>query len=270
MSITLTPFTNGDVCCGSTWSIEDKSQLAEQVARVALGYSRHIKKIISGAGIPVPASAISSVNGALSLLTVDGPDPWHRDGWLFQTISYIAAITQDPNGIYDAPHMQHADKGFDGLKLEIDAIDGGVIAVIVFEDKATSRPRETIANKQDSKGKKIAVWDEFKDIEAGNRQPLLTDKVSSLLQTVSGIDIDEAIENIIWKKTRGYRVSITVGSTHSTADGRKRLFKGYEEIVDGDLNRRRAETLHLENLRDWLDDLAELAKAQVLQVSANV
>lgn len=112
MSIVLTPFKNGEVCSGSTWHIENKLLLAFQVARIALGYSRHIKKILEGSGIPVPASAISSVNGALDLLTVEGADPWHRDGWLFQSISYIAAITKDPNGIYDAPHMQHTAKGF--------------------------------------------------------------------------------------------------------------------------------------------------------------
>lgn len=270
MSILLTPFANGEVCSGSTWTVENKTLLAEQVARIALGYSRHIKLIVTGAGIPLPASATSSVIGALDLLSVVDVDPSHRNGWLFQTISYIAALTHDPTSIYDAPHMQHTAKGFDGLKLEISATDGTVKAIIIFEDKATTNPRNMIANKKDRKGKKIAVWDEFEDIESGNRQPLLTDKISSLLQTVPNVDVDQAIENIIWKKTRGYRVSITVGHSHSTVNGRARLFRGYEKIVPGDVKRRRAETLHLENLRDWLDELAEMAKSYIRLVGENV
>ncbi|MBR9653584.1 hypothetical protein [Thalassovita aquimarina] len=270
MSISVTPFTSENLCYGATWKIDDKQQLAEQVARVALGYSRHIKKILDGINVPIPASAVSSEAGAIDLFTVEGTDPSHRDGWLFQTISYIAAIRQDPNGIYDSPHMQHAAKGFDGLKLVVDQHSGSIASVVIFEDKATTNPRPTIATKKDAKGKGVAVWDEFRDIEAGNRQPLLTDKISSLLQTVPGVDIDQAIENIIWHETRGYRVSITVGATHSTEDGRKRLFKGYDEVVDGNLNRRQAETLHLENLRDWLSDLAERAKSEVIKACNDV
>ncbi|TYC78345.1 hypothetical protein FMN63_03550 [Stappia sp. BW2] len=270
MTISVTPFTIGSLCSGATWTIEDKQVLAEQVARVALGYSRHIKKILENAPVPLPTSAISSVDGAIDLLTIEGADPSHRDGWLFQTISYIAALKQDPHGIYDSPHMQHAAKGFDGLKLVVDHDHGAVQSVVIFEDKATQDPRTFIATKKDSKGKGVAVWDEFRDIEMGNRQPLLTDKVASLLQTVADIDVDEAIENIIWHETRGYRVSITVGDTHSTEAGRKRLFKGYDDAVKGSFDRRRAETIHIKDLRKWLDDLAELAKDEIEKVRANV
>jgi hypothetical protein len=270
MSISVTPFTSGSLCSGTTWTIEDKQVLAEQVARVALGYSRHIKRILNNATILIPASAISSVDGAIDLLTVVGADPSHRDGWLFQTISYIAAIKQDPHAIYDSPHMQHAAKGFDGLKLVVDHDRGAVQSVVIFEDKATTDPRKFIATKKDTNGKGVAVWDEFRDIEMGNRQPLLTDKVASLLQTVTDIDVDEAIENIIWHETRGYRVSITVGDTHSTEAGRNRLFKDYDVAVKGGLDRRRAETLHINDLRDWLNDLAELAKVEIEKVRASV
>ncbi|WP_338637777.1 hypothetical protein V6L80_04175 [Erwinia persicina] len=270
MSINLTPFVQGELFYGNTWVVEDKEILAKQIARIALGYSRHIKKILSGVGVPIPASAVDNVTGALTLLTVDGGEPWHRDGWLFQTISYIAAVKDDPSGIYDSPHMQHTAKGLDGLKLEIDQKNGSVTSLVIFEDKATVNARQTIATKIDSKGKKNAVWDEFKDIESGSRQPLLTDKISSMLSNNSSIDADDAIEKLIWKEVRRYRISITVNDTHSTEDGRKRLFKGYEEVVGGELKRRKAETIQINNLRDWMDELAEMVKKYISEVNTNV
>jgi hypothetical protein len=64
-----------------------------------------------------------------------------------------------------------------------------------------------------------------------DRENVLAADVSSLLGTRPGIDADKAIENVIWKQIRRYRISITVGDTHSTVAGRKRLFKGYDEIA---------------------------------------
>lgn len=270
MSILLTPFTHDNLFFGNTWMVENKDVLAEQISRVAMGYSSHIKKIFSGVNVKIPASAINNVEGALSLLTMEGTDPWHRDGWLFQAISYIAAIQDDPTGIFDSPHMQHTAKGLDGLKLEIDTDTGKINSVVIFEDKATTNARQTIATKKDSKGKGISVWDEFIEIESGSRQPLLTDKISTLLNNHPSLDVEEAIEKIIWKQVRGYRVSITVSDTHSDENGRLNLFKGYEEIIDGDLKRRKAETFHVNNLREWMDDLAELVKTKIKETKGNV
>ena len=43
----------------------------------------------------------------------------------------------------------------------------------------------------------------------------------------------------------------------------RRLFKGYDAIVVGDLSRRRAETLFLDDVRGWIDTLAAKAVAIV-------
>lgn len=266
MTIDTKPFDHADLCQGASWEISDKEALAEQVARIALGYAHHIQSILAGSGVPIPRSATDNVAGAIELLTVEGGDPSHRDGWLFQAISYIAAITQDPNGIFDAPHMQHAAKGLDGLKLEYDASSNSVTSVVIFEDKATKNARTTIATKKDKNGKDVSVWAEFSEIEGNKRQPLITNKISTLLPAVPGLDVDEVIEKIVWKESRKYRVSITVADTHSTENGRKRLFKGYDTVISGKNDRRRAETLHLTDVRVWLDDLAEMAKLKVKEI----
>jgi hypothetical protein len=188
---------------------------------------------------------------AIDLLTVPaGADPWHRDGWIFQTISWLAATRASPDPLIRAPHMILAHKGFDGLQLEIDTASGLVAAAVIFEDKATDNPRDTIRDE---------VWPEFKLLEAGDRENVLSADVSALLITRPDIDTDKAIEKIIWKQIRRYRVSITVGATHASSAGRERLFRGFDTIAGGDVQRRRGEILYIEQLRPWMASLATVA-----------
>jgi hypothetical protein len=250
MAVVLTNFTNGALCQGCVWTVSDQLELAERIARVALGQSRHVAKILSGIKVIPPITTASTRSAAIKLLTVPlGAEPWHRDGWLFQTMSWLVASQANPSAIIRAPHMILAHKGFDGLQLELDT-GGDVSAAVIFEDKATDNPRRTI---------KDEVWPEFQLLEAGDRENVLTADVSSLLSTRPEIDADKAIENVIWKQVRRYRVSITVGDTHSTTIGRQRLFKGYDEIAIGDVARRRGEILLLHQLRPWMAALADQA-----------
>ena len=56
-------------------------------------------------------------------------------------------------------------------------------------------------------------------------------------------------------------MSITVGDTHADAFGRERLFDGYEAVAAGAVGRRRGETLHLTDLRPWMDQFARRVEA---------
>ena len=55
----------------------------------------------------------------------------HRDGLLFQHVSWVAARMAIPNGYMTAPHVRQADKGFDGFIVELDDA-GEEIARIVL------------------------------------------------------------------------------------------------------------------------------------------
>jgi hypothetical protein len=251
MPVVLTPFTEGTLCHGCAWTIGDIPQLAQHVAQVALGQSRHVAKILAGVNVAPPPTSQSMRAAAINLLTVPaGSDPWHRDGWIFQTISWLAAHRANPTAIIRAPHMILAHKGFDGLQLDIDTSNGLVTAAVIFEDKATDNPRRTIREE---------VWPDFQLLEAGERENVLSADVSALLIARPDIDADKAIENIIWKQIRHYRVSITVGATHASPAGRKRLFDGYDQIAVGDVQRRRGEILLVHQLRPWMSSLATTA-----------
>ena len=251
MPISLTTIDNGTRWTGYDWSVENDDELAELVAHIALGQYRHVLHILSETDCIAAAPTQSALEGARQLLTVPpGADPFHRDGWLFQVVSWIAARVENETSLIAPPHMQHAEKGFDGLHVHVDQETGRVRTAVICEDKATTNPRQTIRNQ---------VWKEFEALESGVRDNVLAAEVSALLETGADIDPDQAIQQAFWNQARAYRVAITVDDTHADADGRRRLFRGYHEVVSGDVSRRRAETLCLDDLRSWMESIAAMA-----------
>lgn len=258
MAITLTPFKVGELCDGCSWSVNDIEALAEQIARVAVGQAEHVAEILAQAGLAEAATTAEAIEDAVELLAVSGDHSYHRDGWMFQVMSWIAAHRNTPGGLIRAPHMILAHKGFDGIQVLIDSESGTVTAVVVFEDKATENPRATIRND---------VWPEFRTLEAGRKQNVMAAEVTSLLKAATHPDPNTAVQRIIWGDARRYRVSITIENIHATEAGRARLFADYDEVAPGDHTRRRGETFLVPNLRNWMASLAELAivKARAME-----
>lgn len=246
-----------NLCEGSEWVVVDPDALAEQVARIAVGQYRHVSKILLGVGAPAAKVTQAAKKDAIALLSLK-PDekPWHRDGWMFQAISWIAAHG-DGGVAIRAPHLIKAHKGFDGLKLELSDA-GEVIAVVIFEDKATENPRATI--RED-------VWPGIARLEQGERSNELGQEVSALLEaqlrSFPDLDIDAAVQEIAWKEARRYRVAITVDKSHATPEPRMALFKDFDSYAPGDTSRRRAETMHVSDLRPWMQTFATLVITKI-------
>lgn len=252
MTLTLTPIDHGELCHGWAWTVENEDLLAERVARILLGQYRHVAKILTGAGVPEPAASAEQANAAIKQLTLsDDDDPWHRDGWSFQAISWIAAHQQPSASLTRMPHIRKADKGFDGMQLELNEAGTAVIAVVVFEDKATDNARDTL--RED-------VWPGIVALEKGERLNELSQEVSGMLDARAAadpkFDLDTAIANTLWHDARRYRVSITIGDTHNNADARARLFKGFDDSAPGAVVRRRADTIYLPAMRSWMEGFA--------------
>lgn len=259
MTLVLTAVDHDDLCHGWMWEIENEDELVDLTARVAVGQYRHIGRILEGLGGRPPVTTGEHVSDAIRKLAPDTDgSTWRRDGWLFQIISWIAAHHNKGTAIVRAPHIRKADHGFDGLHLEMSDDGKSIAAVVICEDKATSHPRGTISAK---------IWPDFAKLEANERITDLTHDVTSLLETQFGaysdVDIQSAVEEIIWKDARRYRISITVKDEAQDAETRAALFAGYGEHVGGPVVRRRAETIRIDDLRVWFASFADRVAARI-------
>ncbi|MCX5470200.1 hypothetical protein OSH04_00580 [Alcaligenes sp. A-TC2] len=233
---------------GNTWEVPDDDVLASWIAWVAIGQALHVAEILHAVNPQdtAPLGAVAKTD-AIELLTQKGTDPWHRDGWMFQVMSWLAAHVNRPGALIALPHLIHAEKGFDGLEILLDESQD-VVAIIIFEDKATENPRATIRD---------SVWPEFEKFELGHGMNRLTQQASGILAAAHHPNPTAAVNKISWNTTRRYRISIT--SSESTPTSRKALFKDYETKVLGRIDRRKAEVFAVDDVRVWMANLAAKA-----------
>jgi len=77
------------------------------------------------------------------------------------------------------------------------------------------------------------------------------------------LDIDAAVETIVWEQARHYRVAITTEAAHDKDRRRASLFKGFDTAAPGDVLRRQAETISIPNLRNWMSQFSADAIKQI-------
>lgn len=247
--ITLVACAHPPTCHGFRWDNLDEDRLALIVAWVVVGRFNHAEQILSRMDGQKRATAIEGAKTqAIKRLIVEGSvTAEHRDGWVFQIISWIAAcIHADGKVATSVPHYQLASKGFDGLLVPLTDSGTSFASLTVCEDKATKNPRSTITSQ---------VWPELSKVEAGERDSELLAGLTAILQRYQVPDIERLLESVQWEENKQYRVSITA-SPHDAKDdeARKKLFNGYEDVIGGDdISRRRAETFVVPDLRLWMN-----------------
>jgi len=257
MPLRVTQCDDPPRCQGYAWHVRSEQFLAQLVARLVLGHYRHVARVLREARGTVPVPEASEIDRAIQDLAPPGKDEyrWHRDGWVFQMISWIAAhVTADGEVAASIPHPRKTAKGFDAVIVQVAASGNDLTGVIICEDKATENSRQTIREQ---------VWPDFEDIEAGKRDRELRSEVTAILERYRPQNVDELVKRIHWDSQRRYRVAITIGDTHNSQEGRSRLFRGYSKKVRGGLERRRGETFHLVDLRSWMDHFCELVVLEI-------
>lgn len=257
MPIHIAPIPNSSLLRGYAWEVADEDLLACLVAKIYLGRYLHVEKILKKLSPKITVVLHAAAQEAKSKLRVPaGKDPWHRDGLLFQAISWIAAHHANgaTHSVFSLPHQIPANKGFDGLQIELDK-KRKLTGLVVFEDKATENPRQTI--RQD-------VWPELEHIHNGGRQTELMQETTALLQRAAVKDPDEVIEGIVWKRMRRFRVSITGMDGHDAEPEFSKLFQGYDKVVPGkNVARRQAEVICLDDLRPWMHQFAKKVRLAI-------
>lgn len=242
------------LCRDFEFVVNDKQQLAELISKLVMGWSRHVSRLIKNLDPHYPDVDRATIQSQLNVLK--GGDTEKIDGWLFQMISWIVLAEQHkdtPNFFQNNPHPQKAMHGLDGIAVTINP-DGSINRIIITEDKCTDTPRNKITQQ---------VFPEFLEIEAGKKNNAIMQQVEALL---SEEDLIKVQNDIVNPKYRQYRISITRLDEHDSDEGRKKLFKDYEQKVDGvDIDRRTCSSTNFNNMRAWMDDLKKLVIASLTQ-----
>ncbi|WP_174870608.1 hypothetical protein [Pectobacterium polaris] len=182
----------------------------------------------------------------------------HRDGLLFQHISWVAARLELPNGYMTSPHVRQADKGFDGFIIELDESVGEIKRILLCEDKASKSPRNLITS---------SVWPEIGAIRNGDRDDEILADLVTLLRGVPSIDAEEAVDKIFWEGAREFRVAVATGENQRRAGSFLHIIDGFETIAGGELDTRTAGILAFEDVRKGLELFAREVAAKVEEIS---
>ncbi len=237
----------------SSFNVIDLELLAKWVAQLLLGNSLHIARIIEGLdskGVSHRNVAIDSIINKLNTVGV-----YKRDGWLFQMISWIALKIKlhSQYGIgkvfMNAPHSAPAQHGIDGFALVID--NRKMIKYIVLcEDKCTEGARKLITSQ---------IYPEFSKFENGEFDNRVLTEISSMVRGEDeGILLQNVQDDIVESKYWMYRIGVTRQNDSDDEEGRKALYKGYDTVVCGDVTRRNAASVNLNDVRVWMDAFCKM------------
>lgn len=254
----LKPCRHNPLCYGYRWHVVDETALAKAVGWVLVGQYVHAEAIIRGQPTTAPFVVATAKQQVIQRLETTASDALiaHRDGWIFQQISWIAAIldTAEPV-VASAPHSRPAEKGFDIVLVPLADATTAKLELIIGEDKATTNPRATIRD---------GVWPEIAKLEAGKRDAEVQATLTSLIAG-SGLTNKDALSTAaFWQRKKRYRVCVTIPDGSDNAAARRALFAGYDVHAPGPTpERRKAETFALTDLRAWMNAFSLKVVAQV-------
>lgn len=236
--------TSDSGCTSYDIQVNDYELMVDLIVQVAVGKSMHVQKIIHGEH---NASRILTDRARLSalqyLMATKDTEIHHRDGWLFQVISWITTLNESGTVFSRLPQMRWSQTGLDGFSLVLSDDKKSIDHIIVYEEKATTNPRNQFSSK---------VLPELIALESGKDDSLIMHETLALEPVVGLVDIQSAAEALISGQGIHYRVSLTSQLiSHCTNKQKSGLFKGYDEAVVGTASRRGAATMHHTNIREW-------------------
>ena len=277
MPITQSQLTSTE-CILTEWSIDPakRDQLVTILAYLYLRQEQNAERIIETLETRTRSSTERVLPNAITKLTAPKPADvelsqngdederkkaadsikvsiWHRDGHLFQYLSWVVARLVNPNDILTPPHVRQADKGFDGFIIELDNAQKRVLKVILCEDKASQNPRNLVT-------KQGGVWDEIRSICEGEREDEVSSALTTLLKAVpdlSGEELEDSVDAIFWEKIRQFRVSIATGEDQRGATNFAHLVAGFDNVALGALSSRIGGVLPFGDVRNGLHQLAQ-------------
>ncbi|HHK7932051.1 hypothetical protein LZ337_12985 [Serratia marcescens] len=248
-----------DDVCGLLWSVNDLNDLSKLIAVITLGQAQHAARIIHELEPNGPAfSDVDLYAGARGQMRIRGSSEaqrevsrYHRDGFLFECISWITArqSATDRTFLKD-PHISSTTQGLDGLSIRMHPVEPVVVGVTIFEDKCTDNPRDKFRDE---------IMPTFTEHHGNKRSRDLVANAVSLIKEggLNGTEAARAASRVLDKQYRTYRAALTVDSTIAAPKKRKKLFNGYNNLTHIKKGQRVGAMLVIDgDLRDWFQDLA--------------
>lgn len=239
----------------NSYNVIELNLLAQWVAQLLLGNYLHIARIIEGLDSSAAPLRNKAIDGIIEKLKANNNNVYRRDGWLFQMISWIALKIklheQYGSGkvFMIAPHTAPAQHGIDGLALVVDE-EKMIKYIVVCEDKCTDKARNLITSQ---------IYPEFRKFEEGEFDSRVMTDVSSMIRGEDGGVLLQNIQNDIGNnKYWIYRIGVTRQDGSEDMEGRKALYKGYDDVVNGDVTRRNAASVNLNDIREWMDAFSKM------------
>lgn len=182
----------------------------------------------------------------------------HRDGLLFQHISWVVARMAIPTGYMTSPHVRQADKGFDGFIIELDGAKREINRIVLCEDKASITPRQLISS---------SVWPDVEAIRRGDRDDEILADLVTLLKSVPDIDAEAAVDEVFWEEVREFRVAVATGENRRKSGSFLHIVAGFEAVAGGSLESRTAGVLPFGDVRAGLALFASEVAAKVEEIA---
>jgi hypothetical protein len=283
MPFSFDPFSTTE-CSFSEWTInaEQRSVLTEIIAYLYLRQEENAQRVILSLEPKMRASKGKVADNIVRKLTapcesdVDLAEMGseaekdaaqkrintsiiHRDGLLFQHISWVVARIATPNGYMTTPHLRQADKGFDGFIIELDDTKSEIKRIVLCEDKASINPRKLISS---------SVWPEIEAIRQGDRDDEILADLVTLLKSVPDINAETAVDEAFWEEVREYRVAVATGENRRKSGSFIHIIAGFEAAAGGSLKTRYAGILPFEDVRKGLALLAQEVSAKVKEITS--
>lgn len=282
MPISFNPETSTE-CVFCEWSIQtvDRENLVAAVAYLYLQQEKNVQRVIDKLEPRVHRSPGKMAQNIIRKLQAGSPEDlallgspdadvrqsaqnridaavWHRDGLLFQHMSWIAVRLQMPAAHMTPPHVRKADKGFDGFIIDIDPGTNGLKRLVLCEDKASEKPRNLITS---------SVWLEIRDIVEGARDDQINAGILTLVKAIPGIDEEAFVNGIFWDDEREFRVSIATGDDIRKEGVFSHLMDGFQKAAGGVDGSRVGGVIAFPDVRSGLQKFAEDVISKVEEIT---
>jgi hypothetical protein len=257
MPVATTPFPAAPECDGKQWTIVNEDELAELCALVLVGRARHVKAILTGVQRH-PGSVGDALKEKLQaqLFPASEALTWHRDGLLFEIITWVIACqSAQPGDVVSDPHLKSTQQGIDTLQISFDEQARTITRAIIHEQKCTDHPRDQFRGE---------VLPAFKEWLEGKRDNQLLQNATAMLERflLSDNETIAAYDRLLWQRPLAFQASLTV--TPADYDQAKcvALFKDFKDLTPATQDRM-GDTLPLAEIRPWFTGFAKTVWSKI-------